>query len=196
MLRTMCRQLLADWQELYSWWFFLKLKWTKFGHMPQVWTWIIYTHLLNFLRLIITCCRVKSVLNIQWKDWCWSWNSNTLATWCEEPTHWKRPWYWETLKAGGEVDDRGWDGWMISPTRWTSLSMLWELVGKGQGSPACCNPGGHKESDMTEQLNWTEGEKRVKIFASSMAQIGEKCLLFITNLSAKVYKCFFLAIAL
>ena len=31
----------------------------------------------------------KSVLNIQWKDWCWNWNSNTLATWCEELTHWK-----------------------------------------------------------------------------------------------------------
>ena len=52
----------------------------------------------------------KSVLNIHWKDWCW--NSNTLATWCEELTHWKRPWCWDRLKAGGEGDDRGWDGWM------------------------------------------------------------------------------------
>ena len=41
-------------------------------------------------------------LNIHWKDWCWSWNSNTLATWCEELTHWKRPWCWEWLKAKGE----------------------------------------------------------------------------------------------
>ena len=41
------------------------------------------------------------------KDWCWSWNSNTLATWCEELTPWKRPWFWEKLKAGGEGDDRG-----------------------------------------------------------------------------------------
>ena len=40
-----------------------------------------------------------------WKDWCWSWNSNTLATWCEELTHWKRLWCWERLKAGGEEDD-------------------------------------------------------------------------------------------
>ena len=54
-----------------------------------------------------------------WKDWCWSWSSNTLATWCEELTHLKRPWCWETLKAGGEGDDRGWDGWMASPTQWT-----------------------------------------------------------------------------
>ena len=36
-------------------------------------------------------------------------NSNTVATWCKELTHWKRPWCWERLKAGGEGDDRGWD---------------------------------------------------------------------------------------
>ena len=57
--------------------------------------------------------------SIPWKDWCWSWNSSTLATWCEELTHWKRPWCWERLKAGGEGDDRGWDGWMASLTGWT-----------------------------------------------------------------------------
>ena len=50
---------------------------------------------------------------------CWSWNTNTLATWCEELTHWKRPWCWERLKAGGEREDRGWDGWMASPIQWT-----------------------------------------------------------------------------
>ena len=63
----------------------------------------------------------KSVLSIHWKDWCWSWNSNTLTTWCEELTPWKRPWYWERLKTGGEGDNRGWDGWVASPTRWTSV---------------------------------------------------------------------------
>ena len=63
----------------------------------------------------------KWVLNVHWKDWCWSWNSNTLATWCEDLTHWKRPWCWERLKAGGEGDDREWDGWMASPTQWTSV---------------------------------------------------------------------------
>ena len=46
-------------------------------------------------------------------------NSNTLATWCEELTHLKRPWCWERSKAGGEGDDRGWDGWMALSTRWT-----------------------------------------------------------------------------
>ena len=43
----------------------------------------------------------KSVLNIHRKDWCWSWSSNTLATWWEEPTHWKQPWCWERLKEKG-----------------------------------------------------------------------------------------------
>ena len=51
-----------------------------------------------------------SVLNIRWKDWGWNWNSNTLATWCKELTHWKRPWCWERLRAR-EGNDRGWDGW-------------------------------------------------------------------------------------
>ena len=61
----------------------------------------------------------KSVLNIQWKDWCWSWIPILLATWFEELTHLKRPWCWERLKSGGEGGDRGWDGWMASPIRWT-----------------------------------------------------------------------------
>ena len=63
-----------------------------------------------------------------WKDWYWSWNSNTLATWWEELTHLKRPWCWERLRARGEGDDRGWDGWMVSPTQWTWVCELRELV--------------------------------------------------------------------
>ena len=63
---------------------------------------------------------------VLWKDWCWSWNSNTLATYCDELTRWKRPWCWERLRAGGEGDDRGWDGWMASPTQWT-----WVWVNSG-----------------------------------------------------------------
>ena len=42
-----------------------------------------------------------------------------MATWCEELTHWKRLWCWERLRAGGERDNRGWDGWMASPSQWT-----------------------------------------------------------------------------
>ena len=67
-----------------------------------------------------------SVLGVHWKDWCWSSNSNTLATWCEKLTHLKRPWCWKRLRAGGERDDRGWDSWMASPTQWT-----WVWVNNG-----------------------------------------------------------------
>ena len=63
---------------------------------------------------------------VHWKDWCWSWNSSTLATWCKELTHWKRPWCWERLKAGGEGNNRGRDGWMASSTQWT-----WVWVNSG-----------------------------------------------------------------
>ena len=75
----------------------------------------------------------ESVLNIHWKDWCWNWNSNTLATWCEELTHWKRPWCWEILEARGKGDDSVWDGWMASPTQWTWIwvgSWNWWWRGK------------------------------------------------------------------
>ena len=68
----------------------------------------------------------KWVLNIHWKDWCGSSNSKTLVTWCAELTHWKGPRCRERLKAGGEGDDRGWDGWMASPTEWT-----WVWVSSG-----------------------------------------------------------------
>ena len=55
------------------------------------------------------------------------------ATWVEESTHWKRPWGWERLRAKGEGDDRGWDGWMVSWTRWTwvwTSSRRWWRTGK------------------------------------------------------------------
>ena len=76
---------------------------------------------------------LKEIPNIHWKDWCWSWNSNTLATWWEELTHLKRPWCWERLKAGGEGDGRRWDGWMASLTQWTWVwvsSKSWWWTGR------------------------------------------------------------------
>ena len=48
--------------------------------------------------------------HIHWKNWCWSWSSNTLATWCKDPTHWKTPWCWERLKRKDEGGRSGWDG--------------------------------------------------------------------------------------
>ena len=90
------------------------------------------------------------------EDWCWSWSSNILVTWCKEPTHWKRPWFWERLKAGGE-DDRGWDGWMASPTWWTWVwvsSGSWRWTGRlGMLQSMALQRVGH---DWVTELNWTE----------------------------------------
>ena len=99
----------------------------------------------------------KSILNIHWKDWCW--NSNILASWWEEPTHWKRPWSWERLKAGGEGDDRGWDGWMASLTRWTWVSASsgsWWWTGK----PIVLQSMGSQRvrCDWATELNWIENK--------------------------------------
>ena len=78
-----------------------------------------------------------------------------LATWCEELTHLKRPWCWERLSGVWGGDDRGWDGWMASPTRWT-----WVWVDSGSwwwtGRPGRLWSMGRKESDTTERLIWTE----------------------------------------
>ena len=94
----------------------------------------------------------KSVLNIHWKDWCWSWNSNTLATWCKELT-----WLWERLKVGREGDDRGWDGWMASPTRWTwvwvSSRSWWWTEKPGMLQSMGLQRVGH---NWETELNWTE----------------------------------------
>ena len=96
----------------------------------------------------------KSIRNIHWKDWCWSWNSNTLATWCEELTHWKRPWCWERLKVG-EGDDRGWDDWMASPTKqtwvWASSGSWWWI-----GKPGMLQSMGLQRvrHEWVTELNW------------------------------------------
>ena len=87
--------------------------------------------------------------------WCWSWNSNTLVTWCEELTHWKRPWCREGLKVR-EGDDRGWDGWMASPTRWT---WVWINSGSrwGTGRPGVRRAAVHGVAKSGIQLSdWTE----------------------------------------
>ena len=76
---------------------------------------------------------------------------------CEELTHWKRLWGWEGLGAGGEGDDRGWDGWMASPTRWT-----WVWVNSGRrwwtGRPGVLQFTGSQRvgHGWATELNWTD----------------------------------------
>ena len=98
---------------------------------------------------------MKSVLTIHWKDWCCSWISNTMASWSEVLTHLKRSWCWERLKAGGEGDDRAWDGWMASPTQWPWVwvsSRSWWWIGK----PGMLQSMGSQrvEHNWVTELNW------------------------------------------
>ena len=78
--------------------------------------------------------------------------SNTLATWCKELTHWKRPWCWERLKARGKEDEMvGWHHQLSGHGfGWTPGD------GDGQGGLVCWDSWGRKELDTTERLNWTE----------------------------------------
>ena len=82
--------------------------------------------------------------------------------WCEELTHWKGSWCWERLKAGGEVDNRGWDGWMASLTRWTWIwtsSRSWILTGRPGGLQSMGSQ--RIRHDWATELNWVMTSKNV-----------------------------------
>ena len=93
--------------------------------------------------------------HLHWKDWWWSWNSNALATWCKELTHWKRRWWWERLKPVGDGTTKdgmvGWHHLLNGHEFKQSLG-----AGDGQGSLACCSLWSRKESETTEWPNWTD----------------------------------------
>ena len=127
--------------ELWCWRRLLRVPWT--ARIP----WTARRSNQSVLR--------SSVLNVHWKDRCWSWNTNILATWCEELTHRKRPWYWERLKVGGEGNNRGWDGWMASPTQWT---WVWVNSRSGwwTGRPGMLQSMGSQRvrDDWVTKLDW------------------------------------------
>ena len=96
------------------------------------------------------------ILNVLWKDRWWSSNSNTLATWCEELTHWKRPWFWERLNAGGEEGNRGWDGWTASRTWIWASPRSWWRAGKPGMLQSMGSQSRTRLSDWTELTNFTK----------------------------------------
>ena len=106
----------------------------------------------------------RSALGFLWKEWCKSWNSSTLATSHEALTHWKRLWCWEGLGAGGEGDERGWDGWMASRTRWT-----WIWVNSGRwwwtGRPGVLRFMGSQRvgHDWATELNWRRPDAMILV---------------------------------
>ena len=123
----------------------------------------------------------RSTQGFLWKEWCWSWSSSTFATSCEELTHGKRFWCWEGLGAGGEGDERGWDGWMASRTRWT-----WVWVNSGRcwwtGRPGLLRFMGSQRvgHDWATELNWTEDhccETFCRLVIMTQREIFSQCLL-------------------
>ena len=103
----------------------------------------------SILKEIIPGCSLEGpMLNLKFQY---------LANSCEELTHWKRPWCWEGLGAGGDGDNRGWDGWMASLTRWTWVwvnSRSWRWTGR----PGVLRFMGSQrvEHNWATELNWTE----------------------------------------
>ena len=118
--------------------------------------------LANTLESPLDCKKIQPVHPIGNQSWIFIGRTDAEAEtpilcppWWEQLTHLKRPWCWERLRAGGEGDDREWDGWMASPTWWTRAwvnSRNWWWAGR----PGMLQSMGHKESDTTEHLSWTD----------------------------------------
>ena len=130
---------------------------------PKNW-WCFWTMVLKkTLESPLDCKEIQPVDPKGNKSWIFIGSTDaeaetpSLATWCEKLTPWKIPWCWKRLKAGGEGDNRGWDGWMASLTQWTwvcASSRSWWWTGK---------PGVLLSISLTESQtwlsNWTELKK-------------------------------------
>ena len=120
--------------ELWCWRRLLRVPWTQPVHSKGDQSWVF-----------IGRTDVEAATPILWLTWV-----------SEELTHLKRPWCWERLRAGGEGDDRGWDGWMASPTQWT-----WVWVDSGSwwwtGRPGVLQFMGLQRvgHDWATDLKWT-----------------------------------------
>ena len=147
LVKAMVFSLIMYWCEswtLYSW----ALKINAF----ELWCW-------RRLLSLLDCKEIQPVQPKGNQSWIFIGRTDAeaeapiLQAWCEELTHWKRPWCWERLKAGREGDDRGWDGWMASPTQWT---WVWVTYGSWwwTGKPSMLQSmGSHKR--WTQLSDWT-----------------------------------------
>ena len=132
----------------------------------------------------------RSTLGFLWKEWWESWNSSTLATSCEDLTQWKRLWCWERLEAGGEGDDRRWDGWMASPTPWTciwvnSVSWWWTdspIMLQSMGSQRV----GH---NWATELNWAVPLLPKSLLSSTALNSTSELLETHPNLFTSIHTC-------
>ena len=139
----------------------------KEGWVPK--NWFIWTvELEKTLESPLDCKEIKPVnpKGDHWKNW--SWSSNTLHTWHKEPTHWKRPWCWERLRAGGEGDDRGWDCWMALLTQWT---WVWENFRRQWRTGVKCSR--RTKRTKGEEIKWSclgfrDKAEQASDFASSL----------------------------
>ena len=108
-------------EKIWEWWQHCSISWWWWG-------------LCNYLSKPIEPPTKKGEAPILWPPDAKNWLTG------------KRPWCWERLKAGGERDNREWDGWF-------NRHEFEETLGDSEGQPRVCSPWGHKESDTTEQLS-------------------------------------------
>ena len=119
--------------------------------------WCFWTVVLeNTLESPLDCKKIQPVHPKGDQSWVFIGGTDIQAEtpilWPPDAKSW--PWCWERLRAGGEGDERGWDGWMASLTQWTWVGWT-PGFGDGHVGLAWWSSWGRKESDMTEWLNWT-----------------------------------------
>ena len=145
-------------------------------------SWCFWTGMLEkTLESPLDCKEIKPVSPkgcqpwiIYQKDCGWSWSSNTLATWCKESTHWKRPWCQERLKAKGEgvAEDE-----MVRYHQWLNRHEFEQIPGDSGRlrSLACCSPWRCTESNVTQLSDWTT------------TNVASLVSLLLLNISAKLF---------
>ena len=129
----------------------------KKGWMPKNWCFELW-HWRRFLRVPWTTRRsdesiLKEInLNIHWKDWCWSWSSKALATWCKELTYWKDP---DAGKDWGQEEKRATEDDMVGWHHWLNGYKFEQTLrdSEGQGNLVCCSSWSCQESHVTEPLH-------------------------------------------